>query len=103
MVRLPRRNLVWRTPDDRVEEVVRWDFRERVELARREVEARCSLNRNYLVKRDAGDSEKVLFFDGQRPVRPHLVTHRLDQGRNTGTQRREIGRASCRERVCQYV
>src|SRR3546814_17359124 len=69
IVRLPRRNLVEHPPDDRVEEVDRCDFRERVELARREVEARCSLNRNYLVKRDAGDSEKVLFFDGQRPVR----------------------------------
>src|SRR3546814_18647623 len=29
---------------------------------------------------------------GQRVIRPHLVTHRLDEGRDTGTQRRATQR-----------
>src|SRR3546814_13549083 len=47
---------------------------------------------NHLVERDAGDAEEVLLLGGQRVIRPHLVTHRLDEGRDTGTQRRAAQR-----------
>src|SRR3546814_4199253 len=38
------------------------------------------------------DAEEVLLLGGQRVIRPHLVTHRLDEGRDTGTQRRAAQR-----------
>src|SRR3546814_14992350 len=53
VVRLARGHLIEHPLDDRVEQVDRGDFGERVELARRQVEARGRLYGNNLVKRDA--------------------------------------------------
>src|SRR3546814_14651100 len=55
---------------------------EQLHLARRSVAA------------DLGDGEAVLIFVGQR-------ADAFEEQRNVGM--RQIGRASCRERVCQYV
>src|SRR3546814_2154680 len=46
-------------------------------------------------------SEPVQFTDGQ-PHTPHVMALRRRDGGVSGPHA-EIGRASCRERVCQYV
>src|SRR3546814_2886645 len=83
---LARVHLIEHPLDDRVEQVDRGDFGERVELARRQVEARGRLYGNNLVKRDAGNAEEVLLFGRQCRIAPHLVAHRLDQHCNTRPQ-----------------
>src|SRR3546814_3386788 len=55
------------------------------------------------LRRDGGPAFQILGRDARQGRAAHLIALRLPRLARDPQHRRQIGRASCRERVCQYV